>query len=405
MRINILALSFLFPNRVQRGYGVFVLNRLKALREYCSLKVIAPIQWYPFINRLKGAAGGRGVPRRDEIDGIEVFHPRFAVIPRYMKWFDGLSYLWSVARVVRQLARRNEFTFDLIDVHWTYPDIVAGYVLARSRSKKFIVTIRGHEALYDQEVSLRRWVVSTLLRRADFVIALSEELREKVIRLGVSPERCRVVLNGVDLNSFNYMDREACRRRLGLSSTSRILLSVGRLTQQKGHHDLISVMPQLSQRGETQLYIIGGVNREEDFSLVLRKMIADLKLDNVHIVDPVPHDELAFWYGAADLFCLATKTEGCPNVVLEALACGTPVVATNVGAIRELITDDENGIVVESNQMSDLGEIVGAALARKWDREQIAARMRARSWASCAEQLLQIYRTILEPAPCSHTDK
>lgn len=405
MQINVLALSFLFPNRTQRGYGVFVLNRLKAVQQYCKLKVIAPIQWYPFINRLKGAGGGRGIPAMDEIEKVEVLHPRFAVVPRYMKWFDCLSYLWAVSRVAIQLERRHDFKFDLIDVHWTYPDILAGYVLARMRRKKFLVTIRGHEAFYDQEFSVRRWLVKVLLRRTDFVVALSDELREKAIGLGVDRDKSRVVLNGVDLSSFSYMDQEACRRRLGLSSTDRILISVGRLTQQKGHHDLIQIMPFLSQRGATHLYIIGGVNREDDFSAVLRKMIVDLKLDNVHIVDRVAHDELAAWYGAADLFCLASLSEGCPNVVLEALACGTPVVATNVGAIRELITSLENGVLVESREIPRLGEIVDAALERHWDREQIAARMKDRTWDSCAQQVIDIYRTVLRQDPMNQSNK
>jgi teichuronic acid biosynthesis glycosyltransferase TuaC len=399
MRTSVLALSHLFPNRLHRNYGVFVLNRLKAVQQFCSVKVIAPVQWYPFMQRL-GRGTTKGMPARENIEGLDVFHPRFAIIPRYFKWIDAVSYLWSAARVAMLLEKQDGFRFDVVDVHWTYPDIVAGYWLARRRRKKLVVTLRGHEAFYEEDGrSIRRWLVASLLRRADFVVALSEELRQKAQNLGVAAERSCVVLNGVDLGNFNYMDRDACRARLGLSTDKRILISVGRLTQRKGHHELIRIMPKLLEGGDTELFIIGGVNREDDFGTVLRDMIRDLKLTTVHIVDRVPHDELALWYGSADLFCLATATEGCPNAVLEALACGTPVIATRVGAIDELITDGDNGSIVDPNDLSNLDDVVSAGLKRQWDRKHIASQMQAWSWRACAERVVAVYGKVLQQAP------
>jgi len=398
-RLNILALSFLFPNCAQRGYGIFVLNRLKAVQYFCNVRVIAPIQWYPLIGRVGGRRGRARIPACERIDGMEVFHPRFVVIPRYLKWFDALSYSWTVSRVVARRWQREGCDFDLVDVHWTYPDIVAGYLLARRNGKKFIVTVRGHEALYDEEVSVRRWLVGFLLRRADFVVTLSAELRDKVLRLGVSQDRADVVLNGVDLDKFHYMERDLCRQHLGLPLSGRIIISVGRLTKRKGHHELIRIMPFLMDHAATALYLIGGINREDDYGSVLRKMISELGLTNVHILEDVAQEELPEWYAAADLFCLATVTEGCPNVVLEALACGTPVVATNAGAIGDLITQGENGTVVDSHDLSSLAQIVNHALEHPWDRKRIAQQMQAWSWRSCAERVLSIYRNVLNGSP------
>jgi len=394
IRLNVLALSYLFPNAAQPAYGIFVLNRLKAVREFCNIKVIAPIQWYPLIHHIRGAFWGHRVPVRDEVDGIEVHHPRFPVIPRYLKWIDAITYWWSVRATAENLRRKEGFNFDIVDVHWTYPDIVAGYFLARKSGKKFIVTVRGHEALYEEEKSLRRWLVANFLRRADFVITLSEELRGKVVALGVAPGKTRVVLNGVDHSRFHPLNREACRRQLGLDQERKILISVGRVTEGKGHQDLIRIMPEVSKNEEVDLYIIGGVNPENDFSLVLRKMIGDLGLKNVHLVDKVPHESLSLWYCAADVFCLATRREGCPNVLLEALACGTPVVVTDVGAVSELVMHGENGFLVGLERMSTLGEIVRASLHRNWDRETISARMKTRGWVTCAEQVFEVYRAV-----------
>lgn len=394
-RLKVLALSYLFPNQAQPSYGVFVLNRLRAVSSHCDVRVVAPVQWYPLIQKIRGDLWGGEIPRRETIGGVEVHHPRFAVIPKFLKWLDALSYFIAARSVVDRLWRKNGFEFDVIDVHWTYPDIVAGWLLAHRYGKKFIVTIRGHEALYDREFSLRRLMVRHFLRRAHHVVALSEELREKVIRLGVAPHRTSVVLNGVDLAYFEYLDPGEARNQLGLGREKRILLSVGRLTSGKGHDVLVRMMPELSKVQDVELYIIGGVNPEDDFGDVLRNMIAERGLTNVHLVDKVTHRQLSLWYGGADVFCLATKGEGCPNVVLEALACGAPVVVTNVGAVGKIIEPDFNGNLVNLSDVQTFGKAVQQALQQSWDRKAIAERMTRWSWGACAEQVLDVYRQVL----------
>lgn len=404
MRINVLALSYLFPNRAQPGYGIFVLSRLKAVRAVCNIKVVAPVQWYPFMRLLRGSLSSAEVPHEESIDGLDVVHPRFAVIPRYMKWFDALSFWWSARRAVARLRRRAAFDFDLVDVHWTYPDIVAAYFIARVAHKKFIVTIRGHEALYDTERTIRRWLVAHYLRRADGVVALSEELRDKVVKLGVDPAKAHVILNGVETTRFHHIEQSAARRQLGLPEHGKLLLSVGRLTAGKGHQDLIRALPGLAAEHDVKLCIIGGINPEADYRPTLLKLIEELGLKNVELMDEVGHTTLPLWYAAADVFCLATKSEGCPNVVLEALACGTPAVVSRVGAVDELIKSGENGCLVERSDPESLVKQLRIALSTAWNRPEIAARMRSKwGWERCAEQVTDLYRAVLqsgsEPTP------
>ena len=399
MRLNILALSYLFPNRARPNHGIFVLNRLKAMTESCNFKVIAPIQWYPLINYLLQRQNVRSsIPLRDEVDGIDVQYPRFFVIPRYFKWFDALSYLWVTRAVVNALRKNESFVFDLVDVHWTYPDIVAGYYLARTHRKKLIVTIRGLEALYPGEWTIRRWMLVYFLRKADFVVTLSDELRRLVIDLGIVPERVRTILNGVDVTTFAPLDKESCRQRLGLSKQRKIIISVGAIIERKGHHELIRIMSGLTRVVDVDLYIIGGHSRgsEGDFSAVIQKMVAKNSLSNVYIVDnKVSHKELALWYNAADLFCLISMGEGCPNVVLEALACGAPVVATNVGAIETFVKQGINGYLLPKDDLSSLEDIVSTAITRDWCRPEIASMMTAQGWSKCAEEVLDTYRMVL----------
>jgi glycosyltransferase involved in cell wall biosynthesis len=395
VRLNILALSYLFPNSEQPGYGVFVLNRLKAIQKFCNLKVVAPVQWYPFIHHVRANFWGSVIPRREEIGGIDVYHPRFPVVPRYMKWFDAISYFLAVRSVVEMLIKAENFEFDLVDVHWTYPDIVAGYFLARKHGKKFIVTVRGREALYLKESSLRRLILAHFLRRADYVVALSDELKEIVARLGVSSERIQVVLNGVDRSCFYPRDRGDCREKLGLPAEAKIIVSVGRLSEGKGHGELVRIMPGLSAKENVVLYIIGGVNPEDDYSHALYALIRNLELTNVYLLDKVEHQMLPVWYSAADLFCLASRDEGCPNVILEALACGTPVVSTDVGAVAKIVLQGKNGLMVSMDEFGSLEHTIRNALARTWNHEEIAASMDSWGWSSCAEKVVYIYRLVL----------
>lgn len=389
---NILALSYLFPNRAQPTYGVFVLNRLRAIEAFCKVKVVAPVQWYPFMRLLRRGLWNGAIPVREEIAELDVHHPRFAVIPRFMKWLDPITYYFSVRAVVERLIRDESFEFDLIDVHWTYPDIVAAHLLAARYGKKLVVTVRGHEALYREERSLRRWLVAHYLRKADRVVTLSAELREKVVALGVNPANVRVVLNGVDRARFRPLDPHECRLALGLPTDKKIVISVGRLAEGKGHQDLIRALPRLTERN-VELFIIGGVNPEDNFEHELRRLIRELGLGNVHLVDKVAHEALPSWYAAADVFCLATRREGCPNVVLEALACGTPAVVTNVGAASELIKSGQNGYLVES--VEELASSLDSALAHEWERHAVAASMEGWGWTSCAEQLQLMFDSLL----------
>jgi glycosyltransferase involved in cell wall biosynthesis len=393
MKLKILALSYLFPNPVQTSYGIFVYNRIQALAELSDIRVIAPLQWYPFRDRLRPALAGLSrIAKKETIGTLKVHYPRFPVIPRYMKWFDAISYFLAVCPVLRRL-RKEGFDFDLVDVHWTYPDILAGYLLARMAGKPFIVTIRGREALYFEENDARTRMLHAILQKADGVIALSHELAALVTAIGVSPSKIHVALNGVDTGNFRPESKEGARRRLNLPHDKKIILSVGRLTEAKGHQHIIEALPALARRGSVELHIIGGINPETDYSANLQELIGSLRLDNAHLHRDIPHAQLGSWYNAADLFCLASHGEGCPNVVLEALACGTPVVTTNVGAVEELIEHGRDGYIVDD--AGTIPEALARGLSAQWDRERIAGRMAEMSWQACARKVDGIYRETL----------
>lgn len=390
--MKILALSYLFPNPAHPEYGIFVHSRLKAVQERCSVKVIAPLQSYPLRNLLRPElARATEVGEKASTDGVETWHPRFTVIPRYLKSLDAFSYYLAVRPLVDRICREG-YLFDVIDTHWTYPDILAAYLLARKYGRPFIVTVRGKEALYPGERGGRKRILDWCLRQADAVVALSSELASLVIALGVDERRVRVVLNGVNPGNFSLQDQGEARQRLGLFGESKILLSVGRLTEAKGHQHIIDALRLLGERQRLELHVIGGVNPESDYSVKLKSQVAALGLDNVVFHAGVPHDQLIHWYNAADLFCLASHGEGCPNVVLEALACGTPVVVSDVGSVRDIVAHPGDGVIAKD--CNSFHEALGQALSGKWDRRAIAERMKKRSWQDCARQVVELYQEV-----------
>src|SRR5262249_45405307 len=158
----------------------------------------------------------------------------------------------------------------------------------------------------------------------------SDSLRDTMVQLGCPPEKVTVIRNGVDTVKFQPRPQAATRRLLGLPTDRPILLSVGNLTENKGFHILIDAVASLRERQSSVLLVSAG---EGACRSHLSRKVRDLGLDNnVKLVGTHPHEELSAWYSAADVFCLASATEGCPNVVMEAPACGRPVITTRIAA-------------------------------------------------------------------------
>ena len=396
--MKVLALSYLFPSPAHPEYGNFVYNRLKALQNFCEMKVIAPLQRYPFrgILRPKLKRSGK-IDLNENMGGIEAKYPKFTVIPRYFKVIDALSYYAAVKPIVNKMIQEG-FAFDVIDTHWTYPDILSAYFLSKRYKKPFIVTVRGKEALYLSERGGRKLILDWCLRRASAVVALSPELADLVVNIGVERHKVRVILNGVDTGSFHQLDKIETRKKLGLPLDKKLLVAVGRLTEAKGHQHIIQSLPTLAFQHDVELHIIGGINPESDYSSSLKEQVAKLGLSNVFFHNGMPHEQLLYWYNAADLFCLASHGEGCPNVVLEAMACGTPVVVTDVGAITDIVESGSDGFIVKD--LALLSETIKLGLTVEWNRLLIEHKMALMTWQTCAEKVHILYQELINKS-CS----
>jgi glycosyltransferase involved in cell wall biosynthesis len=225
---------------------------------------------------------------------------------------------------------------------------------------------------------------------ADAVVAVSSALKDRILSLGIPGEKVFVVPNGVDREKFHPASREEARERTGLPRDRQVILSVGNLVPAKGFHRLLSAFAEVARdRKDIVLAIVGeGPDRK-----ALESACGEFGLSGrVLFPGRVPHEDMVHWYNAADLFCLASEREGWPNVVQEALACGTPVVATPVGGIREILGDNGVGLLARDLGVGELARCLAQALSMTWDRGEVARTGGARSWREVSSDLQEIFR-------------
>ncbi len=388
--MKVASISHLFPNSVNPNNGVFVKERLKHVAEKIDITVIAPVPAFPFIGHTSKYAGIGKVPTEEIIDGLMVYHPRYFMIPKYFKCFDAMFYATSMASFMEKMI--SEHQYDLLDFHWVYPDAIGGLNWARRFGKKAVVTVRGNEAIYYYEKTLLREVVRKRLSEFDHVVVVSNDLKNKILsEYNIESSRVTVIANGIDREKFYRTEKVAALRHCGLDGEKRYILSVSRLSREKGLENLLRAFAKMACR-ETELLIIGdGPLKGELVSLC-----SDAGISNrVRFLGNIGHSETCHWYNAADVFCLSSLWEGCPNVVIEALACGTPVVATRVGGIPDLVPGDDYGTLAPPGDIDSLAGALEKALRKDWDRRAICEFGSANSWQDVADKVINVFKEVL----------
>src|SRR5262249_43768192 len=263
------------------------------------------------------------------------------------------------------------------DAHYIYPDGFAAVILGRMLRIPVIVSARGTDINLFPTFPTIRPMIRWTLRQAAGIITVSQQLKDKVLALGARADKVQVIGNGVDSQRFHPVDQAEARRRLCLPADAKVVVSVGALVPYKGFHSLISAVAEIAPiHPQLRVAILG----EGSHRRVLEQLIRDHSLHNqVFLLGTRPNDELRYCFSAADLSCLLSSREGQPNVVLESLACGAPVVATKVGGLPEMLTSAELGILVDPTRKS-ITSGLQQGLEKQWDRSAIARRFASRTW-------------------------
>jgi teichuronic acid biosynthesis glycosyltransferase TuaC len=395
--VKVVVFSTLYPNAERPLLGVFVETRLRELlsRSTVQARVVAPIPWFWSTHARHGkfAAMARA-PGRETRNGIDVLHPRFFVIPRIGMNLAPFLLALGAWPALRRL-RREGFDFDLIDAHYYYPDGVAAAMLARWFGKPLAVTARGTDVNLIPEFRWPRALIRWAARRAAASIGVSEALVDRMRRIGMPPDRLRVMRNGVDLDRFQPVQREAARERLGLPA-GRILLCVGNLQEHKGQRLLLEAFGRLAAKsGDLQLIFVG---EGEDQGWLMDRASSMGLAGRVRCAGTVPNAELSPWYSAADALVLASSREGWPNALLESMACGTPVVGTAVGGIPEILRAPDVGRLVAQRDAASLADAISDLLSSPPDRMAIRAYAAGFSWERTSHDLSDLFES-LRPTP------
>jgi teichuronic acid biosynthesis glycosyltransferase TuaC len=386
--------STLFPHRGRPEAGLFVRERAFRVGQVLPITVVAPVPWFPFqaLIRRWRPMFRPPAPREELQSGVRVLYPRFFSVPGVFKSLDGFFMALGARRAVRGLRAAGA---NVIDAHFGFPDGDAATRLARSLGMRVTITLRGTEVPHAQDPARRRHLTRAL-SRADRIFAVADSLKQLAVSLGIPPGKIRVVGNGVDVERFSPVSREAAREALGIARDALVLISVGGLTERKGFHRVIDCLPDLVHRFPgLQYLIVGAAGPEGDWGERLRRQVMELGLEGtVRFLGFVPPECLRGPLSAADVFVLATRNEGWANVFLEAMACGLPVVTTDVGGNREVVCKDSLGSVIPFGDKPALCEAISGGLARRWDREDIMRYARENSWDQRVGVLVDEFRDL-----------
>ena len=381
--MKILTFSTLFPNAEKPGHGIFVETRLRHLVASGEVesRVVAPIPWFPSTHpRFGNWARFAKAPRQEVRHGIAVSHPRYPVIPKIGMNLAPALLAQAAKPAIARLIDEG-FDFDLIDAHYFYPDGVAAAMLGRYFNKPLVITARGSDITLFPQYALPRKMITWAAKRADAVITVCNALRDEVVALGVEADRVVSLRNGVDLNLFRPTERTP--------NAMFTLLAVGHLVPVKAQDLIIGA---LSLLPDVRLVLAGdGPDREK-----LENLARELKVaDRVTFLGAVPQAQLRDHYGAADALVLSSSREGWANVLLESMACGTPVVASRVYGTPEVVAAPDAGVLMGERSYQGVADAVNALRANYPDRGATRRYAERFSWDDTTNGQLRLFEQVL----------
>lgn len=372
--LRLLTFSSLYPSPPRPHHGVFVENRLRHLvaSGEATAEVVAPVPWFP----------GRGgaVPEAEMRHGIAVHHPRFFAPPG-LGMYTAPRAIQAAARPVLRRLLAEGGRFEAIDAHYLYPDGVAALRLGREFGLPVVITARGSDTSQLPRYALPRRLIQMAIREAAALVAVSEGLKGGLVALGAPPEKVTVLRNGVDLDLFRPAARDA--------PGGPVLLTVGHLIPRKGHDLVIGALPALPGH---RLVVVGeGPERAALQGLAARLGVAD----RVRFAGAQRHEALPGFYSAADVMILASSREGWANVLLEAMACGTPVIASPAWGSREAVAAPEAGLVLDKTTPATIAAAVRTLLAAPPSRAATRAYAERFGWDATTQGQLALFRRVL----------
>lgn len=381
--MKIAVITRYFPSSAEPWQGRSAYQTLRVLARKADVRVFYPNASYPSLLKPRS----RGYDKLDASfspPDVKASYYNYPALPLLTRPFNG----WATARAVLPAVR--DFAPDLIYSCFLYPDGYAALKIGKKLHVPAVAMSIGSDInrIGDPVTAMH---TRKVLRETDFLVAVSSNLRDKAVTMGASPEKARAVVNGCDLSVFHPMNRLAARQRLHIDPVAEAVLYIGRMDVKKGLRELVEAAALLHpERANLHVYMVG---EGPDRPLIKYAIQAHNATSYIHTLPGCAFDEVAVWMAAADLVTLPSYMEGCPNVVLEALASGRPVVATKVGGIPEIMSG-ECGRLVPPGDSTALAQALALVLDKRWDTEAISAHG-SRSWETVAAELLDLFESLV----------
>jgi len=399
---HVLEFSYMYPSPRNPNSGVFIERQVRELSRMVPLDVVSPVPWAPRI--LWGlSARWRGYgrqPYETRCHDVPVHHPRYVQpIGQWSIPLAGVAMALGSAALVRRIA--DERGSDAIHVHQLLPDGLAAVLLGRRLDLPVVCTLHGSDVTATPfHDPLARAAARVVARGCRAIIGASGHLLDALARVAPAPARTTVIAYGVDGGQFQPVERERARARLGIRGDDPIVLYAGLLIARKGVEVLLDAFARVAARNaRVRLVLVGGSVERDDRRAALAARADALGCgERVLFAGPRPHTEMPLWFSAADVFAFASRLEGFPNVVREAIACGTPCVATALPGMAEVV-GPEAGIVVPVDDVGAFAAALDRALAATWDRTAIRRRAAGWRWERNATETLAVLREAVASAP------
>lgn len=386
--MKIIIITNLYPNLLEPNRATFNKAQFRELSKHCDLKIIAPIAWTDRFSLWSNKKAS--IPRREFIDNIEVYHPTYFFPPKILRPAYGICYWLSIVWVFKKI--NFQFNADAIFATWAFPDAFAAALIARKSNLPLITKIHGSD-IHSIEGAVRKRLTTWALRNSSKVISVSNDLTNQVHNLGILPRSTLTLYNGVNKKIFTHINKSEARLQLNIHRGSQVLLYVGNLKKIKGVDLLAECIAILrtTKHPNILLYIIGQGSLKSD----IENQLDMLNIKNsVSFLGTLPQKQIALWMNAADLLVIPSRNEGVPNVLLEAMSCGLPAVATKVGGIPEIVREGITGILCEKSNSKLLARAIINALETNWNPAAISDIAEQYSWKNNVQILLEQFVTI-----------
>jgi glycosyltransferase involved in cell wall biosynthesis len=393
---RVLVFSHMFPNAAVPIGGTFVWEQVKALRKLgVKVFLVSPTPWVvPVFGRFVASLRRfRVVPRQVDLEGCVVEYPKVLTFPTKRTYIESFLYYLGCRNLIRKLVKEHKI--DIIHAHMMSPDGLAAIRIGREMKIPVVCTVHGSDIrIYPRRSRAMLWLTKWGLKYADHVIAVSAELRQQA--LSIAPARVSVIRNGGDANNFRPQSKMDARLKLQLPREAKIILFVGHLRPVKGIEFLLHALAQLDD--DTRLWLVGEGESKDALWIKADELGV---LHRCHFVGTQPHTQIPLWLSAADCLVLPSLSEGLPTILIESMFCKTPIVATKVGGVPEIVEDERTGLLVDNENPSQLADAIRRLLsdtdfAKCLADQGYAEAIGRLTWDANAELTVTVYKQVLQ---------